>query len=129
MSLNDSKVAATIAVSDLDRAKEFYGGKLGLSAVGGMEDANVVVYQCGDGSELVVYQSEHAGKATATVATYDVSDVEATVDELTSNGVVFEQYDEPMQTDAKGIFTSEEGGVAWFKDPDGNTIAVGQFGS
>lgn len=129
MSLSDSKVTATIAVSNLDRAKEFYGGKLGLSVAGGVENDNVVVYQCGDGSELLVYQSEHAGKATATVATWDVDDVEATVDELTSNGVVFEQYDEPMQTDEKGIFSSEEGRVAWFKDPDGNTIAVGQFAS
>ena len=129
MSLSDSKVTATIAVSDLDRAKQFYGGKLGLSVAGDMENANVAVYQCGDGSELLVYQSEHAGKATATVATYDVADIDATVDELTSNGVTFEQYYEPMKTDEKGIFSSEEGRVAWFKDQDGNTIAVGQFGS
>jgi catechol 2,3-dioxygenase-like lactoylglutathione lyase family enzyme len=127
MSLSDSKVTATIAVSDLDRAKQFYEGKLGLSAVRGMENEQVVVYQCGDGSELLVYQSEHAGKATATVATWGVDDVEAAVDELTSGGVVFEQYDEPMKTDEKGIHRSEEGGVAWFKDPDGNTIAVGEF--
>jgi catechol 2,3-dioxygenase-like lactoylglutathione lyase family enzyme len=127
MSLSDSKVTATVAVSDLDRAKQFYEGKLGLTATGGQEEAQVVVYGCGDGSELIVYVSEHAGKATATVATWDVDDVEQTVDELSAKGVEFEQYDEPLKTDEKGILRSEEGSVAWCKDPDGNTIAVGQF--
>jgi catechol 2,3-dioxygenase-like lactoylglutathione lyase family enzyme len=127
MSLSDSTVSATIAVSDLQRAKEFYEGKLGLSPSGGSEEAQVVTYGCGDGSELVVYVSEHAGKATATVATWDVSDLEQLVDELSSKGVEFEQYDEPLKTDERGILSSEEGIVAWFKDPDGNTIAVGQF--
>jgi catechol 2,3-dioxygenase-like lactoylglutathione lyase family enzyme len=128
MSLSDSKVTATVAVGDLDRAKEFYEGKLGLSASGGDEEAQVVTYGCGGGSELIVYASEHAGKATATVATWEVDDVERTVDELSSRGVVFEQYDEPLKTDEKGILRSEMGDVAWFRDPDGNTIAVGSFG-
>ncbi|HWM63310.1 MAG TPA: VOC family protein [Solirubrobacterales bacterium] len=127
MSLSDSKVAATVAVSDLGRAKQFYEGKLGLSPSGGSEDAEVVLYGCGEGSELIVYVSEHAGKATATVATWDVADLEQVVDELSSKGIEFEQYDEPLKTDEKGILRSEEGSVAWFKDPDGNTIAVGQF--
>jgi len=125
--LSDSKVTATACVSDLERAKQFYEGKLGLSPSGGSQDAEVVVYTCGEGSELIVYVSEHAGKATATVATWDVDDLEQVVDELSSKGVEFEQYDEPLKTDEKGILSSEEGSVAWFKDPDGNTIAVGQF--
>jgi catechol 2,3-dioxygenase-like lactoylglutathione lyase family enzyme len=128
MGLSESKVSATVAVGDLDRARQFYEGKLGLSASGGSEGAQVVTYGCGDGSELIVYASEHAGKATATVATWEVEDVERLVDELSSRGVEFERYDEPLKTDEKGILRSEEGSVAWFKDPDGNTIAVGQFG-
>ncbi len=128
MSLSDSKVSATIAVSDLQRAKEFYEGKLGLTSSGGSEEAQVATYACGDGSELIVYASEHAGKATATVATWEVSDLEQLVDELSARGIEFEQYDEPLKTDERGILRSEEGLVAWFKDPDGNTIAVGQFG-
>lgn len=127
--LSDSKVTATVAVSDLGRAKEFYEGKLGLSASGGDEDAQVVVYRCGEGSELIVYASEHAGKATATVATWEVAGLEQLVDELSARGIEFEQYDEPLKTDEKGILHSEQGDVAWFKDPDGNTIAVGQFES
>ncbi len=125
--LSDSKVTATVAVGDLQRAKEFYEGKLGLSARGGDEAAQVVVYGCGEGSELIVYASEHAGKATATVATWEVSGLEQLVDELSSIGIEFEQYDEPLKTDEKGILHSEQGDVAWFKDPDGNTIAVGEF--
>jgi len=127
MSLSDSKVTATIAVSDLNRAKEFYEGKLGLTAAGGMESAGVVNYSCGGGSDLLVYVSDHAGKATATVATWEVDDLERTVEELTAKGVTFEQYDEPMKTDERGILSSEEGSVAWFSDPDGNTIAVGDW--
>lgn len=129
MSLSESKVTATIAVSDLDRARKFYEGKLGLSPGGGSESAQVAVYGCGDGSELLVYVSEHAGKATATVATWNVDDIERTVDELSAKGVEFERYEEPIETDERGILRSEEGDVAWFKDPDGNTIAVGEFGS
>jgi catechol 2,3-dioxygenase-like lactoylglutathione lyase family enzyme len=128
MGLSESKVTATIAVSDLGRAREFYEGKLGLSAVGEDEQAQAVTYGCGEESELFVYVSEHAGKATATVATWEVSGLEQLVDELTAKGVVFEQYDEPMKTDEKGILRSEGmGAVAWFRDPDGNTIAVGEF--
>jgi catechol 2,3-dioxygenase-like lactoylglutathione lyase family enzyme len=129
MSLSDSKVGATIAVSDMTQAKEFYEGKLGLSP-GPMDEPHGVVYECGGDTTLFVYHSpEHAGKATATLATWEVPDLEAIVDELTANGVVFERYDEPMKTDEKGINSIDNGGkIAWFKDPEGNTIAVGQFG-
>ena len=71
---------------------------------------------------------EHAGKATATVATWEVPDIEATVEELASNDVVFERYDE-FEPDQRGIHSAGgQGRIAWFKDPEGNTIAVGQFG-
>lgn len=128
MSLSDSKVTATIAVSDLARARQFYEGKLGLSPVSEDSEAQAVTYGCGGGSELFVYVSEHAGKATATVATWEVSGLDRLVDELTAKGVQFEHYDEPLKTDEKGILRSEGmGAVAWFRDPDGNTIAVGEF--
>lgn len=128
MSLSNNKVGATIAVSDMGRARQFYEGALGLSP-GSMDEPEGVVYACGGGTELLVYHSpEHAGKATATVATWEVPDLERTVDDLTANGVVFERYEEPMRTDEKGICTIDQGRIAWFKDPEGNTIAVGQFG-
>jgi catechol 2,3-dioxygenase-like lactoylglutathione lyase family enzyme len=79
-----------------------------------------------------VYPSpEHAGKATATLATGYVDDVERMVDALTAHGVMFEQYEGVLEsgfdygTDEKGISPRAGGGrIAWFQDPDGNTFAI-----
>jgi catechol 2,3-dioxygenase-like lactoylglutathione lyase family enzyme len=126
MQLSGYRVSAQVAVSDMARAREFYEGKLGLSDGEGPNPATRT-YACGGGTLLHVYSSPaHAGKATATLARWDVDDLEATVDELTSRGVTFERYDEPVKTDGKGIHDSGYGKVAWFKDPDGNTFAVEQ---
>jgi len=127
MSLSKYKVAAGVAVSDMDRAREFYEGKLGLSV--GIDSGDNLQYQCGEGTVFHVYLSpEHAGKSTATLAGWGVDDVEGVVDELTSRGVTFEQYDQPpIETDEKGIATFEGGAkVAYFRDPDGNTLSIAQ---
>jgi catechol 2,3-dioxygenase-like lactoylglutathione lyase family enzyme len=126
MGLSEYKVAAGVAVSDMDRAREFYEGKLGLS-VGIDSGDNVLQYRCGEGSVMHVYLSpEHAGMSTATLAGRGVDDVEEVVDELTSKGVAFERYDEgPIVTDERGIATFEGGAeVAYFRDPDGNTLSI-----
>jgi catechol 2,3-dioxygenase-like lactoylglutathione lyase family enzyme len=76
---------------------------------------------------LHIYLSpEHAGKSRATLAGWGVDDIARVVDELTKKGVAFEQYDEPgLKTDEKGIATFEgEAKVAYFKDPDGNTLSI-----
>jgi catechol 2,3-dioxygenase-like lactoylglutathione lyase family enzyme len=123
MGLSNYKVRASIAVADMARAEEFYEGRLGLSAEQGQPDQSRV-YACGGGSSLHVYASpDHAGKATATVASWSVPDLEAVVGELHAKGVEFAQYDEPA-TDENGIHTYGNHKVAWFKDPDGNTFAV-----
>jgi len=72
----------------------------------------------------------HAGKSTATLASWYVHDIESVVDELVLKGVVFEHYDEgPIVTDDKGIATFDGGAkVAYFRDPDGNTLSVAQAG-
>lgn len=126
MGLSDSPVSAAIAVSDIDRAKEFYEGKLGLSG-GKLEADGGVTYACADGTSIHPYPSpDNAGKSGATLAFWTVADVEATVDELTSKGIAFEQYGEPFNTDAKGIARFEGNAAgAWFKDPDGNVLALG----
>ena len=124
MGLSDSRVAAVIAVSDMDRARTFYEGKLGLSAGeegpdGGRE------YSVGGGTALYVYPSPgNAGGSGATQAAWTVGDVEATVDVLSGKGVTFEQYNEPFNTDEKGIARLGDDAIAWFKDPDGNILAV-----
>jgi len=125
MSMSSYEVGSVVAVSDLGRAREFYEGKLGLSPGG--DDPEGVRYECGKGTGIFVYPSpDHAGKSTATLVGWVVDDIEKVVDELTSNGVTFEQYEGDLKTDEKGIF--EAGGVkaAWFRDPDGNTHAVNQ---
>jgi catechol 2,3-dioxygenase-like lactoylglutathione lyase family enzyme len=122
--LSGYRLNASIAVSDMDRARDFYEAKLGLSAERAQADGRRI-YRSGGEASLHVYPSPlHAGNSTATLATWYVDDVERVVDELTSNGVTFEHYDE-VTTDEKGISPREGGGkVAWFKDPDGNTFAV-----
>jgi catechol 2,3-dioxygenase-like lactoylglutathione lyase family enzyme len=121
MILSQHDVRATIAVSDIARAREFYEGKLGLTPLEGGPDF-VCIYPCG-ASVLQVYETPHAGKATATTASWTVPDVEALVDELTARGVEFARYDDPAP-DEKGIHAQGGHRVAWFEDPDGNTIAV-----
>jgi catechol 2,3-dioxygenase-like lactoylglutathione lyase family enzyme len=125
MRLQNSKVEAIVAVSDMAGAKEFYEGKLGLH--GGPEGADGgVTYECAGGTSVHIYPSEHAGKSGATLAAWTTDDVEGTVDELTSKGVEFERYDQdPIKTDEKGIAHFGDDQIAWFKDPDGNTLAVG----
>lgn len=129
MGLSEYKVVAGLAVSDMDRATEFYEGKLGLSPATDHGPADNRSYRCGEETVMHVYSSpEHAGKSTATLASWYVDDVESVVDELTSKGVVFERYDEePIITDGKGIATFDGGAkVAYFKDPDGNTLSIAQ---
>ena len=127
MSLSSYKLRTSIAVSDMAQATEFYEQKLGLSA-GEDQSDDSRVYACGRGTSLHVYASPaHAGKATATLATWYVADLEQVVDELRSKGVTFERYDDPsLKTDEKGIHKLGDGRVAWFSDPDGNTFAVEQ---
>jgi catechol 2,3-dioxygenase-like lactoylglutathione lyase family enzyme len=128
MSMSDYEVGATFATADMKKAREFYEGKLGLKPDGDVpDDPSVPIsYRCGKGTGINVYLSpEHAGKSTATMAGWLVDDLEKVVDELTSNGVAFEQYDEEnLKTNEKGIVEFEGGKVAFFRDPDGNTHAL-----
>jgi catechol 2,3-dioxygenase-like lactoylglutathione lyase family enzyme len=126
MTVSKLKVGPTIAVSDMDAAKEFYEGKLGLS--GGVEKGDGgTTYQCSEGTEVHVYPSPgNAGKSGATLAGWWTDDVEGVVDELSSKGVTFEQYDmEELKTNEKGIADFGDVQAAWFKDPDGNILSIG----
>ena len=129
MSLSAHEVRPSIAVSDMSRATEFYEGTLGLRA-GPEQPDESRVYPCGGGTALHVYVSPAPSvKGTATVATWYVADLERVVDELGANGVTFERYDDPaLRADAKGIHELDDGRVAWFSDPDGNTFAIEEQG-
>ena len=124
MGLGDSPVRPALAVTDMERATAFYEGVLGLTGGEDRPDGGRS-YPCGAGTSIHVYPSAHAGGSGATAAAWDVMDVERTVDELTGRGLQFERYDEPFATDEKGIARFGDSAVAWFKDPDGNVLAIG----
>ena len=125
MGLSDGRVGATIAVTDMARAVEFYEGKLGLSGDGDEPDGGRT-YACGDGTTVHIFPSPLARASGATAAGWNVDDVEGTVDELIANGVTFEQYAEgPFTTDGKGLARMGDYVGAWVKDPDGNVLAIG----
>jgi catechol 2,3-dioxygenase-like lactoylglutathione lyase family enzyme len=121
MSLADDQVRATVAVSDMGRAKEFYEGKLGLTPLEGGPDM-VSMYPCGGGSLLQVYVSEYSSGTKATVVSWTATDFDAVVTDLRSKGVAFETYEGMEHEDGVHVFGSHR--VAWFKDPDGNVIGV-----
>jgi catechol 2,3-dioxygenase-like lactoylglutathione lyase family enzyme len=124
MGLSDHRVEAAMAVSDLDRARRFYEDQLGLAP--GEEDPQGVRYPCAQGSGVFVYLSpENAGQSSATLAGWSVDDLDQTMQELGSRGVVFERYDQPgIKTDERGVFDAGRFRAAWVRDPDGNTIAI-----
>ena len=120
--LNEGTVVATIAVSDMAMAKEFYGETLELTLVD--ENQGGVTYASGEG-KLFVYLSDYAGTNQATCATWEVDDVERVVADLKAKGVAFERYDLPGMVREGDIHLMESYKSAWFKDPDGNILNVG----
>lgn len=124
--LSDAKIEATVAVSDMARAKAFLTDKLGLAMVAGDADF-FAAYECG-GTRLNVYPSPFAGSCKSTAASFVVTDLDSVMAELRQNGVVFEEYD--MTDGPKTVNgVAEAPGIrsAWFKDPDGNIYALGQL--
>lgn len=128
MALSDFPVRASVAVSDIRQAIDFYEHRLGLRSVESGPSAEIpdasFVYESGGGPALNVYQSETAGQSSATLATWYVDDLDQVVDELAAAGVEMTRYDE-FDHDPKGITPRAGGGrIAWFADPDGNTFAI-----
>ncbi len=126
ISLKDYRCGASAAVTDMQRARQFYEGVLGL--VPGTDTGDNVGYPCGGDTQINVYLSPNAGTATFTIAGFEVDDIEMAVADLTQQGVMFEQYDQPpIVTDAQGIAHFDgDAKVAYFKDPDGNILSLAQ---
>ncbi|HEY7488689.1 MAG TPA: VOC family protein [Streptosporangiaceae bacterium] len=129
--LKDGKVATRLPARDLERARTFYAEKLGLEP--SEERPGGLRYECG-GTYFVVFQSMGAASGDHTQMAWTVDDIEAVVTELRSRGVVFEEYDLPgMRTvdgiaDIEGNYPSVGVGErgAWFRDSEGNLLAIGQ---
>ena len=121
--LRAAPIRAYIPVSDLSRARNFYEKTLGLTPK--EEYAGGVIYECG-GAEVFMYPTKNAGTSKASQAYWQVNDVEAEVAELKARGVVFEEYDMPGIRMKDSIATGGGAKTAWFKDTEGNTLAVSQ---
>ena len=120
--LGDNDAQATIAVKNLTAARKFYEGTLRLKPVH-TEGDQAVAYKSGN-SQVLVYQSQFAGTNKATSATWMVGDVEGLVKDLKAKGVAFEHYDMPGITRKGDIHVAGKLKNAWFKDPDGNILAL-----
>ena len=120
--LGDNDAMATIAVKNLTAARKFYEGKLGFKPVHSEGD-QAVAYKSGN-SQLLVYQSQFAGTNKATAATWMVKDVESLAKDLKGKGIAFEHYDMPGITRKGDVHIAGPRKNAWFKDPDGNILAI-----
>jgi len=122
MSLQKSPLYAYLPAADVARARKFYEEKLGFKA--GKEIAGGVVYQFGDHTAAFLYPTPNAGTSQASQAFWEVDDIEREVAELKARGVVFENYDMPGDKSPSGVVTSGGAKAAWFKDSEGNILAI-----
>ena len=120
--LANTDAIATIAVRKVEAAKKFYEGTLGLKPMP-TEETGVVAYKSGKASVLV-YESQYAGTNKATAATWAVEDLEGLVRDLKAKGIRFEHYDFPGATRQGDVHGTGKTKAAWFKDPDGNILAL-----
>jgi len=120
--LGDKTAVATVATKDMEAAKQFYEGTLGLTKA---EDGpGGILYKSGD-SHVFVYQSEFAGSNQATAISWGVGDdIQSVVDGLKAKGVSFETYDIPGATHEGELHVMGSLKAAWFKDPDGNVLNI-----
>jgi catechol 2,3-dioxygenase-like lactoylglutathione lyase family enzyme len=124
MSLSNASIIPYIPAADVLRARTFYEGLLGLKVR--ETYAGGVVYECGKGSWVFLYPTPNAGTNRASTAFWSVDDVEAEVAELKTRGVVFEEYDSPGIKTVNSIATAGGAKTAWFKDSEGNILAISQ---
>ena len=124
--VRDNRISAVLISSDLEATQVFYEQKVGLTLSPGTIK-NHLLFECGDGTTLLVY-SRAGNKADHTQVRFWCDDIEADVAELVARGVVFDDYDTETFKTVDHVATTTIGRSAWFKDPDGNTIALFQPG-
>ena len=124
--LANFNVGFNIPAADMTRARQFYAEKLGLTPVA--ELATRVVYVCG-GSSFALVPSEGAGKASYSLMTWYVDDLALEMAALRSRGVTFEEYDTPWLKTVNGVANLDGNQLAWFKDSEGNLLALAQLQS
>ena len=115
---------AYIPANDVARARAFYEQKIGLAPK--EETAGGVVYEFGEHTACFLYPTPNAGTSKASQAFWQVDDIEREVAELKARGVKFEDYDMPGEKSENGIVTAGGAKAAWFKDSEGNILALVQ---
>jgi catechol 2,3-dioxygenase-like lactoylglutathione lyase family enzyme len=129
--LQEGHVATRVPARDLARARSFYAEKLGLQPI--EERPGGLLYRCVRG-EFAVFESTGASAGSFTQMAWQVNDIEAVVAELRGRGVVLEEYAATGLTtvdgiaDVEGNYPSKGSGerAAWFRDSEGNLLAIGQ---
>lgn len=120
--LQSAPLYAYIPAKDVARARRFYEQKLGFKP--GRELAGGVTYEFGGGTACFLYPTPNAGSSQASQAFWQVKDIEREVAELKSRGVEFEDYDMPGEKSPSGVITAGGAKAAWFKDSEGNIMAL-----
>lgn len=123
--LHDYPIYAYIPARDLTRARQFYEGKLGFKPKEVIEGG--VTYEFAGGTAGFLYETPNAGTSKASQAFWSVDDVDALIGKLKERGVVFEDYDMPGERSPAGAITDGGAKAAWFKDSEGNIMALIQM--
>jgi catechol 2,3-dioxygenase-like lactoylglutathione lyase family enzyme len=116
----DTKAFSGFAVDDVEKARAFYEGTLGLET---SEEYGILTLHIAGDRPTIVYPRPNHAPAEYTILNFPVDDIEAAVDELSARGVEFERY-EGFDQDDRGIMRGQGPPIAWFKDPAGNVLSV-----
>jgi predicted enzyme related to lactoylglutathione lyase len=122
--LQQSPLYSYIPAKDVARARQFYERKLGFKPA--RETAGGVVYHFASHTSCFLYPTPHAGTSKASQAFWQVADIEREVADLKARGVEFEEYDMPGVKMVNSIATAGGAKAAWFKDSEGNILALVQ---
>ena len=120
--LGDYLINPVLLAKDLDAAREFYHGRLGLSVLS--EGTDDIVFSCGGGTRLEVTKSTTGTADTQTQATWFVDDLRAEVADLRQRGVDVEEYDLPGLKSVDGIADLGFAWAAWIVDPGANALGI-----
>jgi predicted enzyme related to lactoylglutathione lyase len=120
--LQRSPMYAYIPAKDVARARRFYEEKLGFTPKQEINDG--VIYESAGGTACFLYPTPNAGTSKASQAFWQVEDIEREVAELKARGVEFEDYDMPGERSPSGVVTAGGARAAWFKDSEGNILAI-----
>jgi catechol 2,3-dioxygenase-like lactoylglutathione lyase family enzyme len=123
--LSDNRISAVLVSTDLEKARGFYEDKVGLR-LSPETIPNHLVFEAGNGTTLLIYGRPNGNLADHTQVRFWSTDIDKDVEALVGRGVVFDDYDTPTFKTVNHVATTPIGRSAWFKDPDGNTVAVFQ---